>query len=85
MGADEPGFDVAEQRTDDREERAPALAAPSWTTGVFQMLTESGLAAAITREPVGQEMDPAATLFFEEGAELGTRRGRQHRDAGVAG
>ena len=66
--------------------KAPALAAfvlDHWR--VLQMLGEGGIAAAITREPVGQQMGPGRDIVFEEGAELGTRRGRQHRDAGVAG
>ena len=55
MGADEPGFDVAEQGMDDREEGAGigGFVLDYWR--VLQMLAESGVAAAITREPVGQE------------------------------
>ena len=33
MGADQPGFDVAEQRVNDREEFA-GIGAVAWTTGV---------------------------------------------------
>src|SRR5437764_13133983 len=85
MGADEPGFDVAEQGVDDREEGAGigGFVLDHWR--VLQMLAESGVAAAITREPVGQEMRPGRDTLFEEGAEFGTPRGRQHRDAAVTG
>src|SRR5437588_2773422 len=85
MGADEPGFDVAEQRMDDREELAGIGALVLDHRRVLQMLGEGGIAAAITREPVGQEMGPGCDIFFEKGAELGTRCGRQHGDAAVAG
>src|SRR5690349_14718542 len=49
------------------------------------MLGEGGVAAAITRDPSVSGWDPAATFVFEEGTELDRRRGRQHRDTGVAG
>src|SRR6266850_3151852 len=49
------------------------------------MLGQSGIAATITREAVGQQMGPGRDIVFEESAELGTRRGWQHGDAGVAG
>src|SRR5712671_2860359 len=49
------------------------------------MLAEGGVAAAIAGEPVGQEMRPGRNITPQEGAELGTRRGRQHGDPSVAG
>jgi hypothetical protein len=54
MGADQPGFDVAEQRVDDREELAGIGALVLDHRGVLQILTEIGLAAAIAGKPVGQ-------------------------------
>src|SRR5437879_11225008 len=85
MGADEPGFDVAEQGMDDREELAGIGAVVLDHRGVLQMLAEGGIAAAIAGEPVGQEMRPGRDIIPQEGAELGARRGRQHGDPGVAG
>src|SRR6516164_11248706 len=85
MGADEPGFDVAEQGMDDREERAGIGAFVLDHRGVLQMPAEGGVAAAITGEPVGQQMRPGCDIGLEKGAEFGARRGRQHGDPGVAG
>jgi hypothetical protein len=62
MGADEPGFDVAEQGVDDREELAGIGAVVLDHRGVLQMLVEGGLAAAIAGEPVGQEMRPGGDI-----------------------
>src|SRR5208337_3753284 len=56
MGADEPGFDVAEQRMDDREELAGVGTAVLDHRGVLEVLAEAGIAAAIAGEPVGQEV-----------------------------
>ena len=53
MGADEPGFDVAEQRMDDREELAGIGALVLDHRRVLQMIAEGGVAAAIAGEPVG--------------------------------
>jgi hypothetical protein len=49
MGADEPGFDVAEQGMDDREELASIGAFALHHRRVLQMLAEGGVAAAIAR------------------------------------
>ena len=70
MGADEPGFDIAEQGMDDWEEgaRIGGFVLDYWR--VLEMLGEGGVAAAITREPVGQQMRPGRDTLFEEGAEL---------------
>jgi hypothetical protein len=75
MGADQPGFDVAEQGMDDREERAGIGAFVLDYRGVLQVLAEAGVAAAIAGEPVGQEMGPGRDVRLEEGAEFGARRG----------
>src|ERR1700694_436487 len=85
MSADEPGFDVAEQGMDDREELAGigSFALDHWR--VLQMLAEAGVATAIAGKPVGQEMGLGRDVRLEEGAEFGARRGRQHGNPGVAG
>src|SRR5215469_4850694 len=85
MGADQPGFDVAEQRVDDREEFAGigAVALHHW--GVFQITAEIGGAAAITGKPIGQQMRFGGDIGFEESSQLGPGRGRQHGDASIAG
>src|ERR1700724_848312 len=85
MSADEPGFDVAEQGMDDREELTGIGAVVLHHRGVRQMLAEGGIAAAIAGEPVGQEMGPRCDIRLEEGAEFDARRGWQNRDPGVAG
>jgi hypothetical protein len=77
MSADEPGFDVAEQGMNDREERAGIGAVVLDHRRVLQMLAEGGIAAAIAGEPVGQEMRPGRDITPQKGAELGARRGRQ--------
>jgi hypothetical protein len=48
MGADQPGFDVAEQRVDDREEFAGLGAVVLDHRGMFQILAKTSVAAAIT-------------------------------------
>jgi hypothetical protein len=85
MGADEPGFDVAEQRMDDREELAGVGAFVLDHGRVPEVLAEGGITAAISREPVGQEVRLGLDIRPEEGAEFGARRGRQHGDPRVAG
>src|SRR5258708_28398653 len=85
MGADEPGFDVAEQGMDDREELAGIGSFALDYRRVLQMLAEAGIAAAIAGEPVGQEMGLGRDVRFEEGAEFGAGRGGQPGDPGVAG
>ena len=85
MSADEPGFDVAEQGMDDREELTGIGAVVLHHRGVRQMFAEGGIAAAIGGEPVGQEMGPRCDIRLEEGAEFDARRGWQNRDPGVAG
>ena len=83
MGADEPGFDVAEQGMDDWEKLAGIGAIDLDHRRVLQMLAEGGIAATIADELVGQGREPAATLINpQEGAELGARRGRQHGHPG---
>src|SRR4051794_24294804 len=66
MGADEPGFDVAEEGMDDWEEGAGigGFVLNHWR--VLQMLGEGGIAAAITREPVGQQTGPGRELSFRK-------------------
>src|SRR5215469_9774078 len=66
MGADQPGFDVAEQRVDDREEFAGigAVALHHW--GVFQIIAEIGGAAAITGNPSVSRCDLAAILALRK-------------------
>jgi hypothetical protein len=56
VGTDQPGFDVAEQRVDDREEFAGIGAVPLHHWCVFQIIAEIGVAAAITGKPIGQQM-----------------------------
>src|SRR5439155_333267 len=85
MGADEPGFDVAEQGVDDREELAGIGGFVLHHRRVLQMLAEGGLAAAIAGEPVGQQMGPGRDIGLEEGTEFAAGRGRQNRNPGVAG
>jgi hypothetical protein len=85
MGADKPGFDVAEQRMDDWEELAGVGALVLDHRGMPEVLAKGGIAAAIAREPVGQEVRLGLDIRLEEGAEFGARRGRQHGDPGVAG
>src|SRR6266851_4100700 len=85
VSADEPGFDIAEQSMDDREELAGIDSFALDHRRVLQMLAEAGVAAAIAGKPVGQEMGPGRNVRLEEGAEFGARRGRQHGDPGVAG
>src|SRR2546423_14712386 len=84
MGADEPGFDVAEEGMDDWEEGAGigGFVLNHWR--VLQMLGGGGIAAAITPEPLGQQTGPRRDIVFLEGPELDRRRGRQHPDAGGA-
>jgi hypothetical protein len=74
MGADEPGFDVAEQGMDDREELAGIGAFVLHHWRVLQMPVEGGVAAAIACEPVGQQMRPGCDIGLEKGVEFGTRR-----------
>ena len=85
MGADQPGFDVAEQRMDDREEFAGIGAAVLDHRGVFQIRAETGVAAAIAGKPVGQQMRIGGDIGFEEDPQFGPGRGRQHGDARIAG
>jgi hypothetical protein len=85
MGADEPGFDVAEEGMDDREELAGIGAVVLDHRGVLQVLAEGGVAAAIAGEPVGQQMRPGRDISGQKGAEFGARGGRQHGDPGIAG
>src|SRR5467141_681147 len=85
MSADEPGFDVAEQGMDNREELAGIGCFALDHRHVLQMLAEAGVTTAIAGKPVGQEMGSGCNVRLEEGAEFGARRGRQHGDPGVAG
>src|SRR5437899_7977469 len=85
MGADEPGFDVAEPRMDDREEFASVGAFVLDDGGVPEVFAEGGIAAAIAGEPVGQEVRLGLDIRLEEGAEFGAGGGRQHGDPRVAG
>src|ERR1700730_6935007 len=85
MGADEPGFDVAEQCMDDWEERASVGAFVLDHGGVPEVFAEGGIAAAIAGEPVGQEVRLGLDIGLEEGAEFGAGGGRQHGDARGAG
>src|SRR3984893_18335301 len=80
MGADEPGFDVAEQCMDDWEERASVGAFVLDHGGVPEVFAEGGIAAAIAGEPVGQEVRLGLDIRLEEGAEFGAGGGRQHGD-----
>ena len=83
MCANQPGFDVAEQRVNDREEFAGIGAVVLDHRGVFQIVAEIG--AAIAGKPVGQQMRIGGDIGFEEGCQFGPRRRRQHGDAGVTG
>jgi len=85
MGTDEPGFDVAEQRMDDREELAGVGAAVLDHRGVLEVLAEGGIATAIAGEAIGQEVRLGCDIGLEKGAEFSARRRRQHGDPGVAG
>src|SRR5271155_3825199 len=84
MGADEPGFDVAEQGMDDREEFAGVGALALDHRHMLQMLAEIGVATTIAGKPIGQQMRTGREIGLEKGAEFGTRGGRQHGDAGAA-
>ena len=85
MGADQPGFDVAEQRVDDREEFGGIGAVALDHRGVFQILAETGVAAAITGKPVGQQMRIGRHICFKKDPQFGPARRRQHGDAGITG
>ena len=69
MGADQPGFDVAEQRVDDREELAGIGAVVLDHRGVFQIRAEIG--AAIAGKPIGQQIELAATLALRKAPSSG--------------
>ena len=69
MGADQPGFDVAEQRVDDREELAGIGAVVLDHRGVLQILAE--IDAAIAGKPIGQQMRICRDIGFKESAQLG--------------
>ena len=85
MGAEQRGFDVAEQSVDDREEFGGIGAVVLDHRGMLQILTEIGVAAAIAGKPVGQQMRIGGDIGFKKGAQFGSRRGRQHGDAGITG
>src|ERR1700731_2005717 len=76
MSADKPGFNVAEQGMDDREERAGIGGFALDHRRVLQMLAEAGVTTAIAGKPVGQEMGLGCNVRLEKGAEFGARRGR---------
>ena len=76
MGADEPGFDVAEQDMDDREELGGIGALILHHRRVLQMLAEGGVAAAI---PKGSEREPHETLLYE--TRFGAKRMRADRSS----
>src|SRR4029077_4801707 len=64
----------------------PALALSSWTTGgVFQILAEIGVAAAIAGKPVGQQTRIGGDVGFNKDPQFGPGRRRQHGDAGITG
>src|SRR6516162_5883831 len=71
MGADQPGFDVAEQRVDDREEFGGIGAVALDHRGVFQILAETGVAAAITGKPIGQQMRIGRHICFKKDPQFG--------------
>src|SRR5262245_7518382 len=81
MGADQPGFDVAEKGVDDREEVAGIGAVVLDHRRVLEMLGEIGVTAAIAGKPVGQQMRIGGDIGFEKGPQFGPRRRRQHGDA----
>ena len=90
MGADQPGFDVAEQRVDDREEFGGIGAVALDHRGVFQILAETGVAAAIAGKPIGQQMRIGGNIGFKEGPSSGrsppaARRCGHHRRRTHAG
>src|SRR5215472_15477610 len=64
MGADQPGFDVAEQRVDDREEFAGIGARALDHRRVLQMRAEIG--AAIAGKPSVSRCELAATLALRK-------------------
>src|SRR6516165_7611276 len=68
MGAEQPGFDVAEQGVDDREEFAGIGAVVLDHRGVFQIRAEIG--AAIAGEPIGQQMRIGGNIGFKEGPQF---------------
>ena len=78
IGADQSGFDVAEQSMDDQEELAGIGAVVLDHRGVLQILTEIGLGAAIASKPVGQQMRIGGDIGFEEAPQFDPGRGRQH-------
>jgi hypothetical protein len=84
MGADQPGFDVAEEGVDDWEELAGIGAAVLDHRGVFQILAEIGVAAAAGK-PVGQQMRIGGDVGSKKGPRFGPGRGRQHGEAGSTG
>src|SRR5262245_15649377 len=85
MGADQPGFDVAEKGVDDREEVAGIGAVVLDHRRVLEMLGEIGVTAAIAGKPVGQQMRIGGDIGFEKGPQFGPRRRRKHGDAGITG
>ena len=68
MGADQLGFDVAEQGVDDREEFAGIGAVVLDHRGVFQIRAEIG--AAIAGKPIGQQMRIGGNIGFKEGPQF---------------
>src|ERR1700756_4756188 len=62
---------------------SPALALHHW--GVFQIIAEIGIAAAITGKPIGQQMRFGGDIGFQEGSQFGPGRGWQNGDACIAG
>jgi hypothetical protein len=85
MGADQPRFDVAEKRVDDREEFTGTGAVPLHHRGMFQIIAEIGVAAAIAGKPISQQMRFGGDIGFQEGSQFSPGRGWQYGDARTAG
>jgi hypothetical protein len=66
MGADEPGFDVAEKDVDDQEEFASVGRRVLDHRRMLQMLAEIGVATAIAGKPISQQVRPAARLALRK-------------------
>ena len=66
MGSDQPGFDVAEERMDDREEFARIGAGALGHRGVFQVFAKGGVAPLVSFEAVGQEVRASLDIGLEE-------------------
>ena len=85
MGADEPGFDRAEQGVDDREELGGLGALVLDNGRVFEMVIERCLLTLLAGKAIGHEVRFDGDIVFQEDAQFGSTDCRQHADPGTAG